>query len=236
MQRTLSEGPSRESISIADHFSRLPLLIKRQYHKDQFIFLEGEPGDSCFFILSGRVKVVHQSFDGKEVTLAILGKNELFGEMALLDGKARCASVVALTPIEAMALSDFHLRWLIEKEPSFSQLILAMSLERLRSTNTACEHLALSTVKERLGHMLLSWHSREAGHGIKTLSFRLPLTHQEIASVMGTSRETVTRTLKDLQDEGLLSIEKGLVTIRDMAGLARLAGMPQAAGEHVRGN
>jgi CRP-like cAMP-binding protein len=200
----------------------LPYTIRKKYHKDDLICLQGDEGDSFFIILSGKVKVIHQSSEGKEVILAILGKDEVFGEMSIIDGRARCATVVALTPMEALSLTQWHFRKLLDQYPEFFVRIMKLFIERLRGANVRIEHLALCTVKERLGQMLAYWASERGIACAGEQAFRLPHTHQEISCIIGTSRESITRTLRELTDEGYLAIHGNMVVIRDMERLKKL--------------
>lgn len=178
------------------------LSVRKTYKKDEVILLQGEPGNSFFVILSGKVKVINQSSDGKEVILAILGNEEIFGEMAIIERSVRCATVIALTNTEAIALHDYNFRNIINSHPEFYEKFLIMLLERLRKANTKIEQLALCKAKGRLAHFLLDWSSEYANS--ENESFRLPLKHHEIASLLGTTRERITRILKELTEEGYI--------------------------------
>jgi CRP/FNR family transcriptional regulator, cyclic AMP receptor protein len=198
----------------------MPHTIRKKYAKDELIFLKGERGDYFFIILSGHVRIINQSLEGKEVILAILGSNEIFGEMSLIDGSARCATVVAQTSTEALAMSRSHFSELLRAEPLFFMKIMKLFIGRIRSSNAQIELLALRSIKGRIASLLLSW-SRERPN---ESAFRLPHTHQDIASILGTSRECITRTLRELAEADHIIMEKNSVRIMDAKGLSLLSG------------
>jgi len=192
---------------------------KKKFRKDEIIFLKGEPGDYFFIIMSGKVRVISQSSEGKEVILAVLGDNDMFGEMALIDGSARCATVIAQSNLEALALSQVQFTGLIRHQPSFFIKIIRLFISRIRSSNTQIELLALRTLKERMASLLLSWLKDKNGEKC----FKLPYTHQDISSILGTSRECVTRTLGELTEDGYIYFRRNTIVIKNIGGLLKLA-------------
>jgi len=219
MERLLTEGPADISFNERELRTVLPSTARRCFHRDEIIFLQGERGDSLFIILSGKVKVISQSDDGKEVILAILGKDEIFGEMALLDGRARCATVIALADTETLVLGEDHFRMLFITTPDFFMKIVRLFLFRIRSANTQIEHLAFCSVRERLIQMLLFWAEERGVKSPAGTSYTLPYSKTDISSLIGTSRESVSRTLKELVEMELIQIERRDILIKNTAGL-----------------
>lgn len=219
MGRLLAEGPADISFNERELHTLLPSTVRRCFRRDELIFLQGEKGDSLFIILSGKVKVISQSDDGKEVILAILGKDEIFGEMALLDGRARCATVIALADTETLVLSEDHFRMLFITIPDFFMKIVRLFLFRIRSANSQIEHLAFCSVRERLIRMLLFWAEERGVKSPAGISFALPHSKTDISSLIGTSRESVSRTLKELVELGLIQIERREILIKSTAAL-----------------
>lgn len=198
----------------------MPYTIRKKYGKEELIFLKGERGDYFFIIMSGTVRIINQSLEGKEVILAILGKNEIFGEMSLIDGSARCATVVAQTSTEALAINRSRFSELLRAEPLLFIKIMKLFIGRIRSSNAQIELLALRSIKGRIANLLLSWSRQRPNEP----AFRLPHTHQDIASILGTSRECVTRTLRELAETDHIVIKRNCVAIRDEKGLSQLSG------------
>lgn len=176
------------------------------YPKDHTIVEENEIGETLFMILSGKVKVVNIGPDGKEVILSVLGPGEFFGEMSLLDDEPRSATVISMEKTEMMLLrrKDFLNLWETNKE--ILSRVLSVISGRLRHANAQIRSLALVDVMGRIARLFLDLAEKE---GRKLLDgsvvFRRP-THQEIASMVGTSRETVSRMIGDLAREGYIKI------------------------------
>lgn len=189
---------------------------KKTYRKDAVIFFEEDEGDALFIINKGRVKVAKFSGGGKEFILAILGAGDFFGDMSLLDGQPRSATVVAMedTEVSIIRRQDFII--LIRQNPQIAvKLLEALSL-RLREANRKIGNLALLDVYGRLARILMDFAKLE-GHKLDNgrISFRRP-THQAIANMIGTSRETVTRTLGDLHKRGYIKLKGKEIIIKGL--------------------
>ena len=179
-------------------------MISRTYEKGQMILLEESQGETFFIIISGAVKVTRLSDDGREVILAILGESDFFGEMSLLDGEGRSANIVANENAEVLTLSRSDFLNCLETYPKIAISLLEELAIRLRKSDQHIESLSLSDSEHRIAITLIRF-AQELGtikNGevrIKNLPFQ-----QDIANMAGTSRETVSRTLKILEDKKLL--------------------------------
>jgi CRP/FNR family transcriptional regulator, cyclic AMP receptor protein len=195
--------------------------IVKRFHKDHLILLEDEEGDTLFIIIKGKVKVTSISGLGKEVILSILSDGDFFGDMSLLDGKPRSASVIALddSDIRLIRRSDFLK--LLEKHPRIPLKLLEELTSRLRKADERIESLALLDVTGRVAGILLQL-ANERGvttpHGIFIKSRP---THQELANMVGTTRETVTRVLKQLEQKQYIEMTGKDVTILNTAKFKR---------------
>jgi CRP-like cAMP-binding protein len=180
-------------------------LIERRFPRNTTIFEEGLPGDYMYIIREGRVKVTKLSNDGREKTYANLDAPEFFGEQALLDGEPRSASVKSLTAVRLLALSRTDFLSLLRSSPDMAMAVIQVLSRRLRDADAQASALSFQRVKERTkGQLMRLAHDPHPG------SDRLatqPLTHQQIADMIGTSRETVTRVVKELKEEGWLEQE-----------------------------
>src|SRR6266540_1439439 len=172
------------------------LATRRRYPKDTVVFFENEAGDFFFTIVLGRIKVTILGDDGREIILSILGPGDFFGEMALLDNEPRSATAIAVEDAELLSLHRTDFQNTIGDNPSISTALIKILTARLRRANHQISTLALLDV------------AREEGRRLKDgrIAFRRA-THQEIANRIGTTRETVTRMLKDLERQALLHIE-----------------------------
>jgi CRP/FNR family cyclic AMP-dependent transcriptional regulator len=183
------------------------LAARRKYPKDTVVFFENEEGDSLFMILDGRIKVTILGDDGREIILTMLASGDLFGEMALLDNEPRSATAIAVEESELLLLHRNDFQAVISQNPAISGALIKVLSARLRRANHQISTLALLDVYGRVARVILDM-AREEGRRLKDgrIAFRRA-THQEIANRIGTTRETVTRMLKDLERQGLVKIE-----------------------------
>lgn len=200
-----------QSVSIFWDLSddELELISDKMVHKvfdsAKMIVLEESEGEQCFFVTKGSVKITRQGKKGREVILAILNAGDFFGEMSLLDGDGRSANVVALEASEVLTLARNEFLDILEKYPKISICLLEELTHRLRKSDQQIESLSLSDVEQRIGITLIRL-AEELGtikQGSVTIT-NLPF-QQDIANMAGTSRETVSRTFKLLEEKGLLS-------------------------------
>jgi len=175
--------------------------------KGSFILLEKEMGSTLSIITKGKVKVTVTSEEGKEVILAVLSEGEFFGDLALLDGKPRSASVVAMEETELLNLGRGDFLYELEKNPKLALTILRTLATRLRKADRQIESLALLDVSGRVARTLLNLSSEQGEKTSRGLKIRNRPTHQEIANMSGTTRETVTRVFRDMQKKKLISVE-----------------------------
>ena len=180
-------------------------LIERRYPRNTTIVEEGLPGDYMYILRDGRVKVTKLSEDGREKILDFLETGSFVGEMALLERGPRSASVKTLSPVRVLALSRTDFIALLRKSPDLALAVIQELSRRLRSVNEQASSLSFQRVKERTVGLLerLAKDPSEDGERLVTPS----LTHQQIADMVGTSRETVTRVVKDLKESGWLRQE-----------------------------
>ena len=182
-------------------------MISRAYKKGQMILLEESQGETFFIIVSGAVKVTRLSDDGREVILAILGESDFFGEMSLLDGEGRSANIVANEDAEVLTLSRRDFLDCLETYPKIAIALLEELAIRLRKSDQHIESLSLSDSEHRIEITLIRF-AQELGtikQGDVKIS-NLPF-QQDIANMAGTSRETVSRTLKLLEEKDLIKKE-----------------------------
>jgi CRP-like cAMP-binding protein len=180
------------------------LMQMRRYKRGSFIVLAEEQGDEFFVIRKGRVKVNIVHADGREIILSLLDQGEVFGELALLDGRPRSANVVALETTELAVLRRESFVKLLHENPRIAVPLLAELAGRLRRTDVQIEGLALMNVASRLARTILQLvveKGRETEEGM--LLEKRP-THQELARMTGTTRETVTRVMGRLEREGYI--------------------------------
>lgn len=191
------------NLSTADLLRLESLLTVSHFKKDSIIFSQEDPGTSLFVIKQGRVKVLLYGESGHEITISWYGVGEFFGEMSLLDGRPRSASVVAAEPTVLLSLDrEAFLRYL-KLHPDASITILVELTTRLRHATDIIGNLALLDVYGRIGRVLYELGAKGGKQDASGILLR-KITRHEIASLAGTSRETVSRTLRDFERRGLI--------------------------------
>ncbi len=194
---------------------------RRTFRAGEVIFHRDDPGQVLYIIKDGKVKICIISPDGQEVSLAVLGKGEYFGEFALLDGLPRSTDAVALEKVECYTLqrSDFHNA--ILKNPKIAILVMEALIKRLRNTDQMVEDLIFLDVYGRVAKKLLELAD---AHGDKVddgVCIDVRLTQQELASMVGASRESVNKVLGYFTDKNFISTDKHRITLHRMADLKR---------------
>jgi CRP/FNR family cyclic AMP-dependent transcriptional regulator len=199
--------PVFSELNDVDVTSLSKLTTRRKYPKDTVIFFENEEGDTFFMIIDGRVKVTILGDDGREIILSVLGPGDFFGEVALLDNEPRSATAIAVEDTELMSLHRLDFQNVLNENKSITLALIKTLTARLRKANHQISTLALLDVYGRVARVILDM-ARDEGKRLKDgrIAFRRP-THQEIANRIGTTRETVTRMLKDLERQGLIRVE-----------------------------
>jgi len=190
------------------------MVREKSYPKGSVILFEDDPGDSLFVVRAGRVKVVLVAEDGREVILGILGVGEHFGELALIDDQPRSAHVIAMEDSALLVLRREDFRRRVEASPSVAWSLLTELSRRLRRADEKIGSLVLLDVPGRIARMLID----AADEGGAPL-IEKPLTHQTIAHVIGASRETVSRAMREFQDQGWISTDRRRIKITDRGAL-----------------
>lgn len=187
------------------------------------IFSKAQAGQHMFIVVSGRVKIYTQSNTKKRKTFAYLGRGDFFGEMALLHGKSRSASAQAAGESEVLLISKSEFQRLLQSDPKLSYYMLCSVTERLRRANEEIENLLFNKVVGRLSkvfHDLLE-NSSKPYEGGRLL--RDKYTHQELADLVGTTREPLSRALSSLRRADLLDLRQGRYFISHPEKLGQLA-------------
>ena len=194
------------------------LLREKSYPKGSVILFEDDPGDALCVVRAGRVKVVLVAEDGREVILGLLGPAEHFGELSLIDDQPRSAHVIAMEESALLVLRRDDFKRRVEQSPSVAWSLLTELSRRLRRADDKIGSLVLLDVPGRIARMLLDAADEGGSEMIDK-----PLTHQTIAHVIGASRETVSRAMRDFQDSGWVTTERRRIRLTDRAALEKRA-------------
>jgi CRP/FNR family transcriptional regulator, cyclic AMP receptor protein len=210
----LASVPLFAGLQPAERSALGTLLRERTYTKGNIIVFAHDPGDALFVVASGQVKVVLIAEDGREVILSVLGPGRVFGELALVDDQPRSAHVIALEDARLLVLHrrDFQTR--LRESPELALALLRELSQRIRRADDTIRNLITLDVNGRVADLLLRLSDEEDGEHITRR-----LTHQTIAQMVGTSRETVSRTMRHLVDTGVLTVTRKEIVIRDRGAL-----------------
>jgi CRP-like cAMP-binding protein len=198
-------------------------LRVRRFRRGEIIFHQGDPGDSLHIIESGAVKIALPSPEGAEAIIATLRRGDFFGELALLDGAPRSATAAALEPTETLVLSRDTFHRLIETAPGLRDALYAALVHELRRLTGHVEELHFLDLAGRLA-LRLARLAREADPGGgREIRLDWPYTQEDLANMIGGTRQSVNRLLSGLADDGLIRIERDALIITDVERLARSA-------------
>lgn len=209
-----------ESLSEADCRAVLSRCRRQRYNRNEIVFREGEIGDCVHLLAKGTVAVRVSTPSGDVATLDVLRPGEAFGEQALVgDDDRRSATIVALERTETMRLTREDFVKLLADQPNTGRLLVAMLDARLRSTSRSLVEALYLPADTRVFRQL----GRLAAIYSELGSTAIPVTQDDLATMAGTTRQTVNRVLRHAQDNGLLQLARGRVEIVDAAGLAKRA-------------
>lgn len=204
----------------------------RKYAAGETIFLEGSTGDSMMVVLSGRVRISVASPDGKEIILGVVVAGEVFGEIAMLDGKERPEDAWAASECRLAILNRCDVLTVFEQHPNAWPGLVGVLCERLRNADQQIFEISLMSIPVRLAKALLRMTAIEPQPGNRLP--QIPLSQREIGSLIGATRESVNRWLNDWQRMGILQIEKNLITVADRHALEELTQRPVRAEKVLR--
>ncbi len=195
------------------------LLSPRDCPKDTHIVTQDEPGDAMFIIAKGRVKVVLYGDNGREVILTLLKSGEFFGEMALLDDLPRSANVIAHEDSQVLVLKRDQFADHIKNSPTTALNVMAELSRRLRRADEIIGNLATLDVYGRVAHIMIDLAKKDGEEVEEGILIRERPTQQDIASMIGTSRETVSRVLSEFQKRGFVEMRgREILLSRKFAG------------------
>lgn len=213
----LFEDISKETLNKIESYGN-----KIMFKKDSTILVESEEGTALFFIIKGKVKVTLQSKEGKEVILSILKENDFFGEMALIDGTNRAATIVACEPTELFIIKRDDFLNLLKTYPEISISLLQEISKRLRFADLMIKSLSLNDAEGKVA-VVLNQYAFDYGkikNGVVEID-KAP-TQQDIAKMAGTSRETVNRVLGTFSKKGMIEIEGSIIRIMNYEEFTQL--------------
>ena len=198
------------------------LSVTRNFDAGEPIFYKGDAGDALYGVMSGRVRISATGPEGREIILYVMEPGEIFGEIAMLDDHERTADAFAIEPARLMLVRRRDFKALLHSEPQLADYFIRLLCRRFRLLNQVIEDSAFLPLAARLAKRLLYMaRSRKAATG--NGGIRLRMSQTELAGMVGTSRESINRTLQAWHRHGIVDMGRGVVEILDREALEREA-------------
>jgi CRP-like cAMP-binding protein len=189
------------------------VAVPRSFPAGTRVFHEGDSSDACYIVSAGNFRVTREHSDGRAITLATLGPGEIFGELAMLDGDRRSASAESITDGTLLALPANDVRSLLSRNPEIALKLVAGLVRRLRAANARLSRQSFQTVPSRVAGILLQL-SRDGQDGDgEEVEITIRMNQTDLAQLAGTSRESVSRFLAELERAGVVRSGRGRVTV-----------------------
>ena len=199
-------------------------VFEKSVQKDDMILLEDEPAEAVYFVVSGAVKAFKTSAEGKEQILCILRPGESFNDVPVFDGGLNPASAVAMTPVTLYGITKSDTAALLREHPNIAVNVIRVLAEKVRHFVSMVEDLSFRHVTGRVARLLLKYaddHQKQGGD----LSPAPRLTQQDMAAMVGTAREVVGRSLKALEEDGAIRMDRHRIVIADKELLEEISGV-----------
>ena len=208
----LGRVPLFEQLETTELESVARVAVPRSFPRGVRVFHEGDSSDACYIVRSGDLRVTREHPDGRAIALATLGQGDIFGELAMLDGGTRSASVETLSESELLALPAADMRRVIAGHGEIAAKLIVALTRRLRETNERVTRQSFQTVPSRVAGVLLQLIAEEtAPDGRDGVTVRM--NQADLAQLAGTSRESVSRFLATLERAGVVAVGRGRVTV-----------------------
>jgi len=220
-EEVVRKAPLFTALDDAAAASLLASMVSLKISKGSVLFAEGDGGDQLYVIAEGKVKLGTSSGDGRENLLSILGPGEMFGELSLFDPGPRTSTATAVTDTKLLSLGQAKLLPWLESHPQVSLQLLGRLAQRLRRTNEAVGDLVFSDVPGRVAKALIDLGERFGKQTDEGLFVHHDLTQEELAQLVGASRETVNKALADFAGRNWLKLDGRAVLITDFERLSK---------------
>ncbi|QJC22537.1 Crp/Fnr family transcriptional regulator [Arcanobacterium buesumense] len=207
----------------AERADLLSLMSETTLKRGESLFHEGDSGDRLYVVTDGKVKLSHTADDGRENLIAVLGPGEIIGELTLFDLGARSSTVTAIAATSLLSLSHKDMMTYIDSHPAMAKSMLRELARRLRTTNQQMADLVFSDVPGRVAKALLDLAERFGERTQEGIYVAHDLTQEELAHLVGASRETVNKSLADFTSRGWIRLEGRAVLLIQVQRLQRRA-------------
>ena len=215
-------GLSPTELGIVKRFA-----VEKSADRNEMILLEGEPAEAVYFVVSGVVKALKTSAEGKEQILSIIRPGESFNDVPVFDGEPNPASAVAMSSVTLYAISRTDMETLLREHPGIAVNIIKVLAGRVRHFVSLVEDLSFRHVTGRIARLLMKYATDHAEQSAE-ISPRPRLTQQDMAAMVGTAREVVGRSLKALEEEGAIQVDRHRIRIVNKEILEEMSGVAAA--------
>jgi CRP/FNR family transcriptional regulator len=214
----LTRVPVFSTLSPEDLAQVAEVVVPRRFEAGEVVFKEGDEGTTCYIVRSGQARAIREHPDGRSITLAHFAPGDIFGEMAMLDGERRSATVDTTEATEAIAILSTDMHRLLREHPDISVKLIAALGQRLRETNERLARQSFQTVQSRVAAALAALVAAADDGGGDVL---ITITQAELAQLAGSSRESASRFLAVLERAGIITQGRGKLTVHDAQALER---------------
>lgn len=212
-----------ESLSDDDARRFASELVVRNFGSREFVVVEGEPSAGFYLLCRGKARIFRTAADGREQTFRLVGAGDTFNEVPIFDGAPNPATVETIEPSEVILIPSESLVRTIRRQPEVGMALLRHFARRLRSFTELVEQISLQTVQGRLARYLYQLAREEGVRTEEGIVVPRTITQQDLASLVGSVREVVSRTLKVMSEDGIVEVRRKDIVIRDLKALRRLA-------------
>lgn len=215
-----------EGFDLSD-FERAGVRVaERRFKPKDTIFTPGDPDDQIYFLISGTIRLYKMYGDYKEATTALLKEGGVFGKLSLVEGRWQDVFAEAVSEVEVASVQKSALETILKRQPEFAMKLFASLSERLRQSDEVIESLLHREVSTRLATLLLNLSERFGEADDSGVLLDVRLTHQDLANMIASTREAVSKVMSELQREGFIEVQSHKVVIRNRQALSEYASGP----------
>ncbi|MBI2767188.1 MAG: Crp/Fnr family transcriptional regulator [Chloroflexi bacterium] len=227
----MPKPPTPDEVHAIPHLAAIPrveaerlarVIEVRAYGPRALVLAEGDPCHGFFVLRSGRARIFRTGFDGREQILRLLGPGDSFGEVPVFDGGPNPATVEAIDPSEALFIPAATFIDVMERYPAVARALLRHLARRLRAFTDLVEQISLQTVQNRVARYLYLSAREEGVPTAEGIVVPRTITQQDLAALVGSVREVVSRTLRVLEDDGLVEVRRREFLVRDLDALRKM--------------
>jgi len=214
--------PYFAGLSEADLEAVSQRMFEQSIERGDMVLMEGDPSEAVYFVVSGAVKVFKTSIEGKEQILCLLRTGESFNDVPILDGGPSLASAIAMTPVVLYGMTKSDIEELLQENSRIAMNVIRVLSKKVRHFVSMVEDLSFRDVTSRVAKLLLEYATDHGGS--EDLTQRPRLTQQEMAAMVGTAREVVGRSLKVLEEEGAIRMDRHRIVVTNRKALQQMSG------------